>query len=113
MKDASQPTPKRGAPRGARSLGTLAARAVEDAIASLITAAGKAEGIDRQAERIDRWADQGAEAMRQGNRFTAEQMFLNIRNATATQRHAAAEFRTLVGDAKAALADARAGRYGE
>ena len=111
MTEASQPAPKRGAPRGARPLPTNAARAVDDVTAALIAIFGKAESIDRQSNRIDGWADLGAEALRLGNYFVAEQMLLNIRNATATQRHAAAEIKVTAGDARATVAAARRGEY--
>ncbi len=103
MAPTSQPAAKRGAPRGQRPMSTNAARAVDDATASLITISGKAESINRQSDRIDRWADQGIEALQLGNAFVAEQMLLDIRNATATQRHAAVDIKTTAGDARAAL----------
>lgn len=111
MAPTSQPASKRGAPRGQRPMSTNAARAVDDATASLITISGKAESINRQSDRIDRWADQGIEALQLGNAFVAEQMLLNIRNATATQRHAAVDIKTTAGDARAALGAARRGEY--
>lgn len=107
---ASQPA-KRGAPRGERSLKTNAARLVDDAVASLVIIRGKAESVNRQADSIDRWADLGAEALQLGNYFVAQQMFLNIRNATATQRHAAADIKLTAGDARAALVALRRGEY--
>ena len=107
----SQPAQKRGAPRGQRPMSTNAARLVDDATAGLIVIAGKAESINRQSDRIDRWADQGIEALQLGNAFVAEQMLLNIRNATATQRHVAADIKTTAGDARTALAAARRGEY--
>jgi len=57
------------------------------------------------------WADQGIEALQLGNAFVAEQMLLNIRNATATQRHVAADIKATAGDARTALAAARRGEY--
>lgn len=111
MAPTSQPAPKRGAPRGQRPMSSGAARLVDDAVASLIAIFGKAESIDRQSDRIDRWADQGIEALQLGNAFVAEQMLLNIRNATATQRHAAVDIKTTAGDARAALSAARRGEY--
>ncbi len=111
MTSASQQPSKRGAPRGARPLPTKAAQVVDDVTAGLIAIFGKAESIDRQSNRIDTWADQGAEALRLGNHFVAEQMLLNIRNATATQRHAAADIKTTAGDARMALGAARRGEY--
>ena len=111
MASTSQPAPKRGAPRGQRPMSNGAARLVDDAVASLIAIFGKAESIGRQSDRIDRWADQGIEALQLGNAFVAEQILLNIRNATATQRHAAAEIKVTSGDARAALGAARRGEY--
>jgi len=71
----------------------------------------KADKIDWQSDLIDRWADLGAEALKTGNMFEAQQMFLNIRHATATQRHVAADIKTTAGDARTALAAARRGEY--
>lgn len=113
MTGTSQPSPKRGPrPKKPQRWPVQAGRVADEIMAALIVIQGRAESIDRQSERIDRWADLGAEALRLGNYFVAEQMLLNIRNATATQRHTAADLRTTAGDARAALAAARRGEYG-
>ena len=108
MAPTSRPTSN---PKKPQRWPTHAARVADDVMAGLIIVSEKAESIDRQSERIDRWADLGAEALRVGNFFVAEQMLLNIRNATATQRHTAAEIKLRSGDARAGLAAARRGEY--
>ncbi|MBK8800372.1 MAG: hypothetical protein IPM07_30645 [Anaerolineales bacterium] len=111
MASTSQPAPKRGAPRGQRPMSSGAARLVDDAVASLIAilARRKASTGRATASTVGPTRNRGA-AVRV-TPLSAEQMLLNIRNATATQRHAAVDIKTTAGDARAALSAARRGEY--
>lgn len=100
--------PKRPQPWPSKAAG------VADALAVALTdISSKARSMGKQAERIDRLAALGVEAVQEGNYVLAIQLFQDIRSATATQNHTSAAITGTAGDAKAQLAAARVGEYGE
>jgi hypothetical protein len=110
MVKASQPNnkAKRPAPWPRRALGAL-----EDTQSLLSDITRMSNSIDRQTSAIYDAAVLGADAVESGNLRLAAEIFNNIQQRTASQRHANATILGAAGKAAAALAAARVGEYGE
>jgi hypothetical protein len=100
--------PQKPAPWPKRALGVL------ENVQSLLSDITKmSNSIDRQTSAIYDAAVLGADAVQNGNLRLAAEIFNNIQQRTATQRHANATILGAAGKAAAALAAARVGEYGE
>lgn len=88
-----------------------AAGVLDDTLIRLADIEGYAQKIDRQHKDIDDLALIGLTAAKTGNHDLVRQAFNDIRSATANTRHYCVDIRNKAGEAKAALAGARDGRY--
>jgi len=88
-----------------------AAGVLTDTLVRLASIDGWARKMDKQHADIDAMAQIGLQAAATGNHELVRQALNDIRNSTANTRHYCADIRTTVGEAKAALAGARDGRY--
>jgi hypothetical protein len=106
------PSPKTNAakpqPWPKRALGVL-----EDTLARLVSIVTYAKKMNKHMTDIDSLAEQGIEAVHNRNWVLAERLFVDIKRDAASQRHLCVDICAKANDAKAALAAARVGEYGE
>mgnify|MGYP000935830924 CR=1 FL=1 len=88
-----------------------AAGVLDDTLVRLSTIDGWARKVDKAHADIDELAQIGLTAAQTGNHELVRQAFSDIRSATANTRHYCVDIRNKAGEAKAALAGARDGRY--
>jgi hypothetical protein len=86
---------------------------LENVLACLRIIERHAELLDAGMDEIDRLAQRGISAVHDGNWRLAEQLFADIRQRTADQRHRTLRIRDRAGAARVALVGARVGEYGE
>ena len=104
-------TSRRSNPKTAQAWPIKARQVAIGAIAILKGISRIASGIDGHAKSLNAIAEQAIADLNAHNYDNVLSALESIRNATATQRHTAAEIKLRSGDARAGLAAARRGEY--